>query len=1328
MKKITLFIAFVVFANVSFGQAWLENLPKTKSSKQLTFFDYQKAFNDYWKPYDVKNGYYNIDGVKKKASGWKQFKRWEWNMEGQINPSTGEFPSKTAQQIYDKYRKSNSSIKGTKSASWVSLGTNSSDGGYAGVGRINCIAFHPSDNNTYWIGAPAGGLWKTTNNGSSWTCLTDDNAVLGVSSIIIPSDYATTNTIYIATGDRDASDNYSIGVLKSTDGGSNWNTTGLTYSLSANDLVYKLLLDPTLNSTIIAATSNGVYKTTDSGVTWSTQLTSTAFIDMEYKPGDFNTLYGSTKDGYIYVSTNSGLNWSPSSDFGSRVELAVTAADANIVYAVVAASDDGLESIQKSTNSGASFTEVFAGSTKNLLGWYEGDGTDATGGQGWYDLGIAVSPTDADIILVGGVNSWKSTDGGLNWSLANHWYGGFSAPAVHADKHNLTYRSNGDLFECNDGGIYISTDNGTAWTDKTNGMEISQMYKLSVSQTVVNEVLTGLQDNGTKLLSGGTWADVKGGDGMECLIDYTDVNIQYGTYTNGNIARTTNHWTSATNITYGDHDNNSSTPDEPLNGLDETGAWVSPYVIDPTNNQILYLGMNNIWKTTNRGDAWTKISTMNSIDKIRSMAIASSNASVLYVADNDRIWTTVNGGTSWSNITGALPVSSSYIKYITVKNDDPNTLWIAMSGYNSNAVFQSTNGGASWTNISTGLPSIPAYTIVQNTQITSEVHLYVGTELGIYFKKGSDNWIVYNTDLPNVKIGEIEMYYDNTPANSKLRAATYGRGLWETPVEQVSSDLATVSTTIVTNITTNSATSGGNVTDIGLSSVTERGIVFGTTLNPTTSDIKIIDGSTGIGTYTSSLTGLSASTTYHVRAYAINTQGTAYGANVEFATSCGVITTFPITENFESGALPECWTYDGRAWTYATGGNSGNPASAHGGSYNALFFNGSYSVDVSKLITPQMDFTGISNATLTFWHTQAAWDSDQDQLRVYYKTSSGGSWTLLNEYTSNITEWTEETITLPNLSTDYYVAFEATGQYGYGVTIDDITIDNADAAELATVATTAVSDITVSSATCGGNVANEGSSTVTERGIVWSISANPTISDTKVIDGSTGTGAFTSSITGLSESTTYYVRAYAINTQGTSYGADEQFTTLNLATVTTNTTTDITSNSATSGGNVTNEGSSSVTERGIVWSTSANPTTSDNKISSGTGAGAYTSSITGLTTSITYYVRAYAINTQGIAYGADEEFTTITTSLVDLKVMGINIYPNPTSGVINISSDKNINNTDIKVVDLSGKIVFSKTYKNLMKETIDLSHLSKNVYILKLKTEDKLINSKIVIE
>ena len=766
MKNIFFLLVFMFFSSMLFSQPWLKNLPPNKSKAELTFYDYRHAFNEYWAPYNVDKGIYFENGVKKKAVGWKQFKRWEYEIETQVNPVTGEFPKKSAREVFNEYLNSSPLQNTSTSANWTCLGTNTTPGGYAGIGRINCVALHPSDNNTYWVGAASGGIWVTTNNGSSWTCLTSSINALAVSDIIIPTDYITSNTIYIATGDKDHWDNRSIGVMKSTDGGSTWNTTGLTYLLSDNKMVNRLLLDPGNNQILIAATTNGVYKTTNGGTTWNTQLTSTNFIDMEYMPGNFSTLYGCTTSGTIYVSSNGGTSWTQafSNSSAYRIELAVSANQPAWVYAIAVNSSSGLYGIYKSTNSGVSYTQVFSGTTLNLLGW-DSSGGDS-GGQGWYDLCLAASPSNANTILAGGVNTWRSTNGGTSWSIVNHWWGD-GVPAVHADKHKLAFRSNGDLFETNDGGVYFSSNNGTNWTDKTDGITISQMYKLGVSQTVSNETITGLQDNGTKLFSGGNWDDVKGGDGMECLIDYSNVNIQYGTYVYGQIDLTMDHWNTATAI-------------EP--SAAGNGAWVTPYIIDPGNPQTLYAGYADIWKTTNRGNSWTKISTMNNSDKIRSMAIAPSNTQVLYVASPYIIWVTLNGGTSWSNITGTLPVTAGNITYIAVKNDDANTLWVTLSGYNATKVFQSVNGGTSWTDISAGLPQIPAYTIVQNKQSTSEVQLYAGTELGVYFKKGSDNWIAFNTGLPNVKLGELEIYYASSPQNSILRAATFGRGLWETPV------------------------------------------------------------------------------------------------------------------------------------------------------------------------------------------------------------------------------------------------------------------------------------------------------------------------------------------------------------------------------------------------------------------------------------------------------------------------------------------------------------------------------------------------------------------
>lgn len=778
-------ILTICFSSTIIGQAWVSNLPQEKiqNNEELTLFEIQKAFNDYWEPYDVVAGYYTKDGKKQKAAGWKQFKRWEWYWEPRVDPTTGAFPKTTAADIRQEIRKT--SATRVASGDWSSLGPTTTSGGYAGIGRLNCIAFIDGDNDRFYVGSPSGGLWKTTDGGTTWDVLTDDNDVLGVSdAIAIPT--AGDDIIYIGTGDRDGgsmwslggdqyNDNNSIGVLKSTDGGTTWSTTALSFSASSRETVNRLLKHPTDDDIIYAATSDGLYKTTNGGTTWPLLYSTNKFVDLEFKPGDPTTIYGSTRGGDVYTSTNSGTSWTNSLNLSAgRVEIAVSPDEPTWVYAVAAnSSGGGFNSVWRSTNSGTSFSERFNSSSKNLLGW-NCDGGDS-GGQGGYDLCIAADPNDATIVFVGGVNTWKSTNSGAAWSINNHWSGTCSGSAtnVHADKHFFAYQNGtSTLFECNDGGLYKTSNAGSSWSHLGSGLVISQLYRLGVSQTTDDDVIAGLQDNGTKSMLSGTWNDVVGGDGFECAINPTDEDTQYGALYYGRVKRTTNGWGSSTDITLNSSYNG-------INGITESGYWCTPYLIDPNNDQTLYIGMDNVWKSTNQGNSWSAISSWGS-ESLRSLTVAPSNSDYIYAAIPDEIHATTNGGTSWSEITGTLPVGSSDITYISVKDDDPSTIWVSMGNYNSHGVYESTDGGSTWTNISTGLPSIPVMCVIQNKQNTADVELYAGTDVGVYVKVGSANWTAFNTNLPNVVVTELDIYYNSgNPNLSRLRAATYGRGVWE---------------------------------------------------------------------------------------------------------------------------------------------------------------------------------------------------------------------------------------------------------------------------------------------------------------------------------------------------------------------------------------------------------------------------------------------------------------------------------------------------------------------------------------------------------------------
>lgn len=790
-KKLHLFL-FLIFLSFSLqflqAQDWTKNLPQEKIGhpEELTFFEIQQAFNDYWEPLNVKNGYYTENGVEKKATGWKQFKRWEWYWENRIDPTTGEFPKVNPADIRQEIRQSSNSRN--VNGNWQSMGPTTSPGGYSGLGRINCIGFADDDPNRLYVGSPSGGLWKTEDGGSSWTVTNDDMDVLGVSDIIVNTGASgSTDVVYIATGDRDGGsmwslnggqvhDNNSIGVMKSVNGGASWSATALVWLASDKKTVNRLLRHPADEEIIYAAATDGVFKTTDGGATWPL-LASPAdeFIDMEFNPVDPMIMYGSSKSGDIYLSVDGGASWTKKLDVpgAGRVELAVSMDEPTWVYAVVTVSSK-LKGIYKSEDSGGSYTMIFNGTVypNFLLGYYCDGSID--GGQGGYDLCLAVDPSDATTLYLGGVNTWKSSDGGVSWTINNMWtshptYNSCGAPVAHADKHALVYQpGTSDLFEGNDGGVYKTSDGGATWDYIGSGLITSQIYRLGVSQTSSGSVIIGLQDNGTKSKLSTGWSDVLGGDGMECIIDYTDADVQYGELYNAAMYRTTDGWATSTYI---------------AGGFSGYAAWVTPYVIDPAINTTLYAGLNEIWKTTNQGTSWTTISSFafSPVKTFRSLAIAPSNPDFIYAALNNKIYLTTVGGTTWSEITGTLPVGSSYITYISVKDDDEQTVWVSMGEYNSYGVFESTDGGSTWTDISSGLPAIPVMCVIQNKQNTAEVELYAGTDVGVYVKVGSADWELYSNNLPNVVVNELEIYYNTASPNlSRLRAATSGRGVWQT--------------------------------------------------------------------------------------------------------------------------------------------------------------------------------------------------------------------------------------------------------------------------------------------------------------------------------------------------------------------------------------------------------------------------------------------------------------------------------------------------------------------------------------------------------------------
>lgn len=403
------------------------------------------------------------------------------------------------------------------------------------------------------------------------------------------------------------------------------------------------------------------------------------------------------------------------------------------------------------------------------------------------------------------------------------------------------------------------------------------------------------------------------------------------------------------------------------------------------------------------------------------------------------------------------------------------------------------------------------------------------------------------------------------------------------------STVPTLTTTAVTNITINSARSGGDITSDGGSPVTARGICYSTDQNPTIANSTVNAGS-GTGSFVANMAGLSAGTTYYIRAFATNANGTAYGQQISFTTTGGggnlatLTTTAATNITINSARSGGEITNDG-----------GSPVTARGICYATT-----------------------QNPTLA------------------NTTVNAGSGT--GSFVANMAGL--------NAGTTYYIRAFATNANGtaYGQQVSFTTTGGG--GNLATLTTTVASQITSTSARTGGSISANGGSDITERGVVYATTQNPTTSNTKVNAGTTGIGTYIVNLTGLTSNTTYYVRAYAINSSGTAYGNEISFTTTggSLATVTTSAATNVATTSASVGGNVTADGGATVTARGVCYATSPNPTIANNVVNSGSGLGNFTSNLSGLAPSTLYYARAFATNAGGTAYGNEITFTTNTAS------------------------------------------------------------------------------------
>ncbi|PRP67944.1 hypothetical protein BST86_13010 [Nonlabens agnitus] len=776
------------------------------AASEKSFYELQKEFNNYWS-----------NRIPEKGQGYKIFKRWENQIADKVYP-TGDLslPSNTYpnfiqwQKEYNNElaKDANSQMKATSAtSSWTTLNQGTVASGYdAGSGRLNFITFDPlNPTTTMYVGAPDGGLWKTTNGGVSWSTNTDYLSIIGCSGLVIhPSN---PNLMYLATGDRE-SDRRSIGVLKSTDGGANWQTTGLVWTVTDNYRISKIVMDPNDPLVMMVSTDGGVFRTTDGWDTVSSHtLPTKALSDVKYKPGSSTIAYAAGKQ--IYKSTNGGISWIANTSTGlpnpvdvERIEMAVTPADVNYVYAIIGkSSDQGFEGFYRSTDSGNTFTKQSTASTPNILHSSAHPTADSVGGQAFHDLAIAVSPVDKNKVTIGGVNQWQSTDGGVNWTRITYWLGANPAypgqntepePYIHADIQYIAYMpgSSTTFFTTCDGGVSKTTDDGVTWTDITNNIAVSQQTNIALSPSSQDFFFAGLQDIGSLKYDAGSWSVLSGGDGEDGFIDHSNDNVLVSSTVNGQFFISMDRGLTSSNLTF--------TPALP------SGDWFTPIKQDPVDADKIYIGsgkdlyVSSNWFTANPTASKTGTTAPAPINEnILKFEIAPSSSSTIYVIKDNIISKSINSGSTWSDITNGLPVASAKLKNLAISNTDASKIWVIFSGYAAGEkVYKTTDGGNTWINVSNGLPNIPMNTIVYRKNSPND-EVYIGADIGVYaIDNLTTSAVPFLTDLPKCAVTDLEIFYP-TSSTGILRAATYGRGSWQTSL----SNQSLLSINDVSNIT-----------------------------------------------------------------------------------------------------------------------------------------------------------------------------------------------------------------------------------------------------------------------------------------------------------------------------------------------------------------------------------------------------------------------------------------------------------------------------------------------------------------------------------------------
>jgi photosystem II stability/assembly factor-like uncharacterized protein len=685
--------------------------------------------------------------------------------------------------------------------SWTLIGPNPTiNGSLTTAAWTNALAVDPTNANVAYLGAPEGGVWKTTDGGAHWIPLTDTQPSLAIASLAIdPNNH---NTIFAGTGDSYL---YGEGLLKSVDGGNTWAYISSPFAGPFNSSSYfgggahinQISIDPTNTQILLAAvwsfpfSSAGIYRSTDGGATWQLTFSGAPGTSVTFDPTNGNTAYAAISDYFgtlqagIYKSIDGGRTWTAVNGTGvhqipvtngglpnvGAIHLALAPASTSTLYISVEALGTFApftpNPVYKTTDGGTTWNPATNPFTQ--LGTQPGN----------RGMVLTVHPANPSIVFLGEQKLYRSLDGGTTWTDVTQ---STDSPAnnLFGDIRSFGFSAGGTtLYVGCDGGPWSTTDaaNQTMnWKNLTSTLATTQFYPgLSIHPSNPAISFAGSQDQGVQQYAGSlTWNTVQACDGGWTAIDPITPSNVYAACQQFSIAKSTSGGTAGSFT-------------QVMNGINTSDrvAFIPPMVIDPSYSQNLYFGTYRVYQTTNGAASWLAISgdlTQGGTATISSIAVAPNDSNRVYVGSSDgRVHTTANATAGaaaiWTDITGTLP--NRAVSQVVVDAANGSIAYAVMSGFTFGSdtqghVFKTTNAGATWTDISGNLPNVPADDLAIDLDFVNT--FYLATDIGVFgTSDGGTTWTAIGTGLPRVVVSSLKIHR----LSRRLRAATLGRSAWD---------------------------------------------------------------------------------------------------------------------------------------------------------------------------------------------------------------------------------------------------------------------------------------------------------------------------------------------------------------------------------------------------------------------------------------------------------------------------------------------------------------------------------------------------------------------